>query len=172
MTLIPFAGHTPEVSESAFVAGSASLIGRVTVESGAVVLFGAVVRGDLEPIVLGERSNLQDNAVIHTDLGHPVRIGREVSIGHGAIVHGATVEDRCLIGMGAVVLNGAVVGEGSLVAAGAVVLEDTVIPPGSLVAGVPGKVRRTLTADELQHIVDNAQSYVTLARTYRDEGHA
>lgn len=172
MTLIPFAGHNPQVSETAFVAHSASLIGRVTVESGAVVLFGAVVRGDLEPIVLGERSNLQDNAVIHTDLGHPVRIGREVSIGHGAIVHGATVEDQCLIGMGAVVLNGAVIGEGSLVAAGAVVLEDTVIPPGSLVAGVPGKVRRALSADELQHIVDNAQSYVTLAHTYRDEGHA
>lgn len=172
MTIIPFAGHTPQVSETAFVAHSSSLIGRVTVESAAVVLFGAVVRGDLEPIVLGENSNLQDNVVLHTDLGHPVRIGREVSIGHGAIVHGATVEDRCLIGMGAVVLNGAVIGEGSLVAAGAVVLEDTVIPPGSLVAGVPGKVRRALSVDELQHIIDNAQNYVTLARTYRDEGHA
>jgi carbonic anhydrase/acetyltransferase-like protein (isoleucine patch superfamily) len=116
--------------------------------------------------VLGERSNLQDNVVVHGDPGAPARIGSGVSVGHGAVVHGCTIEDDCLIGMGATVLNRAVIGSGSLVAAGAVVLEDTVVPPGSLVAGVPAKVRRELTEEERAGIRRNADTYVTLSRTY------
>jgi carbonic anhydrase/acetyltransferase-like protein (isoleucine patch superfamily) len=168
MTTLPYTHHSPVVSDSAFVAHNATLIGDVHIHDRAVVLFGAVIRGDIEGIHLGAESNLQDNCVLHTDEGHPVRIGKQVSIGHSAVVHGALVEDRCLIGMGAVVLNGAVIGEGSMVAAGAVVLEGTQVPPGSLVAGVPAKVRRPLTDDEKQHIIQNAANYVAKGAIYRD----
>jgi carbonic anhydrase/acetyltransferase-like protein (isoleucine patch superfamily) len=168
MTLVPYLDHSPRVSPTAFVAQSANVIGDVTIDDDAVILFGAVMRGDIEGIRFGQGSNLQDNCVIHTDDGHPAVVGKFVSIGHGAIVHGATVEDNCLIGMGAVVLNGAVIGEGSLVAAGSVVLEETVVPPGSLVAGVPGKVRRPLTDEEKQAIITNAHNYIERGNTYRN----
>jgi carbonic anhydrase/acetyltransferase-like protein (isoleucine patch superfamily) len=168
MPIISYNNHTPKISDTAFVADSAAVIGEVHVHDRAVVLFGAVMRGDIEAIHLGEGSNLQDNCVIHTDEGFPATISKHVSIGHGAIVHGAVVEDLCLIGMGAVVLNGAVIGEGSLVAAGAVVLEGTQVPPGSLVAGVPGKVRRPLTDEEKQHIIQNAKNYVERGDIYRN----
>jgi len=168
MPVISYLNHTPHISDTAFVADNASVIGDVHIADDAVILFGAVLRGDIEAIHFGEGSNLQDNCVIHTDEGFPTRVGKHVSIGHSAVVHGATVEDRCLIGMGAVVLNGAVIGEGSLVAAGSVVLEGTQIPPGSLVAGIPGKVRRPLTDDEKQHIIDNAENYIARGKIYRD----
>jgi carbonic anhydrase/acetyltransferase-like protein (isoleucine patch superfamily) len=168
MTVLPYLHHAPRISDSAFVAESACVIGDVHIAENAVILFGAVMRGDFEAIHFGEGSNLQDNCVIHTDDDFPTRVGKHVSIGHGAIVHGATVEDRSLIGMGAVVLNGAVIGEGSLVAAGSVVLEGTQIPPGSLVAGIPGKVRRPLTDDEKQHIIENAEKYIARGVIYRD----
>lgn len=167
MSIVPYLHHTPRISDTAFVASTASVVGDVTIDDDAVILFGAVMRGDIEGIRFGKGSNLQDNCVIHTDDDYPATIGEFVSIGHGAIVHGATVEDRCLIGMGAVVLNGAVIGEGSLVAAGTVVLEETKVPPGSLVAGVPGKVRRPLTDEEKEAIITNAHNYIELGRTYR-----
>jgi carbonic anhydrase/acetyltransferase-like protein (isoleucine patch superfamily) len=163
---LPFAGRTPEVHESAWVAQNASLIGKVRVDAEASVWFGAVLRGDIDEIVLGARSNLQDNVVVHTELGSPAVIGADVSVGHGAVVHGCTIEDGCLIGMNATVLTDAVVGAQSLVAAGAVVLEGTVIPPRSLVAGVPGKVRRELTDDEVAALHGNSARYVTRAQTY------
>jgi carbonic anhydrase/acetyltransferase-like protein (isoleucine patch superfamily) len=165
-TVLPFDGVLPQVADDAFVAANATLIGRVTLAATSSVFFGAVLRADRDAIQLGERSNLQDNVVVHGDPGLPVRIGSGVSVGHGAIVHGCTIEDDCLIGMNATVLNRAVIGAGSLVAAGAVVLEDTVVPPGSLVAGVPAKVRRPLTEDERAGIRRNADTYVTLGRTY------
>jgi carbonic anhydrase/acetyltransferase-like protein (isoleucine patch superfamily) len=164
-----FAGTRPEVAASAFVAPSASLIGRVRIEDDAVVMFGAVLRGDRDAIVLGAGSNLQDTAVVHCDPGSPATIGRNVSIGHGAVVHGCTIEDECLIGMNATVLNGAVIGTGSLVAGGAVVLEGTEIPPRSLVAGVPAKVRRPITDEELDRIRANAATYRELAAQYRSQ---
>lgn len=168
MTVLPYRHHTPQIADTAFVADNASVIGDVHISDHAVILFGAVMRGDIEAIYFGEGSNLQDNCVIHTDDDFPTRVGSHVSIGHGAIVHGATIEDRCLIGMGAVVLNGAVIGEGSLVAAGAVVLEGTQIPPGSLVAGIPGKVRRSLTDEEKRHIIGNAEKYIARSEIYRE----
>lgn len=168
MTVLPYLHHTPQIADSAFVSESASVIGDVHIADDAVILFGAVMRGDIEAIYFGEGSNLQDNCTIHTETDFPTRIGKYVSIGHNAVVHGATVEDRCLIGMGAVVLNGAVIGEGSLVAAGAMVLEGTHIPPGSLVAGIPGKVRRSLTDEEKQHVIENAEKYVARGAIYRD----
>lgn len=164
--IIPFGGHTPSVADDAFVASNATLIGNVTLASGSSVFYGAVLRGDTDSITLGAGSNLQDNVVVHCDAGVPASIGANVSVGHGAVVHGCTVEDDCLIGMGATVMNHAVIGAGSLVAGGAVVLEGTVIPPRSLVAGVPAKVRRELSDDEIDGIRTNAAHYVELARAH------
>lgn len=164
--IIPFDGHTPEIDREAWVAPNASVIGKVRIAADASVWFGAVLRGDIDEIVLGERSNLQDNAVIHTEAGNPTVVGAEVSIGHGAVVHGCVVEDGCLIGMNATVLTGAVIGANSLVAAGAVVLEGTVIPPRSLVAGVPGKVRRELSDDEIAGLLGNSARYVPRSKIY------
>lgn len=166
MLSIPFDGHSPAVAPSAWIAPNASLIGRVRVDAEASVWFGAVMRGDIDEIVLGPGSNLQDNAVIHTEKGSPTIIGANVSIGHGAVVHGCTVEDGSLIGMNATVLNGAVIGASSLVAAGAVVLEGTIVPPRSLVAGVPGKVRRSLSDEEVAGLHGNSARYVVRAREY------
>lgn len=164
--LLPFESSLPTVAATAFLAQNATLIGRVVIAERASVFFGAVVRADRELISLGEGSNLQDNVSVHGDPDAAVRIGRNVSVGHGAVVHGCTIEDNCLIGMGATVLNHAVIGAGSLVAAGAVVLEGTVVPPGSLVAGVPAKVRRQLTEQERAELVQNAMNYVELSRVY------
>lgn len=169
--LIPFNGHEPRLGADVFVAPTASVIGDVTLEDGVGVFYGAVLRGDSSTIEVGRGSNLQDNVVVHADPGFPARIGSGVSIGHGAVVHGCTVEDDCLIGMNATVLNGAVIGTGSLVAAGAVVLEGTVVPGGSLVAGVPAKVRRELSGEEREGIRRNADHYRTLSASHL-EAHA
>ena len=169
MPLFRFDSHHPSVADDAFISPTATLVGEVSIHARAVVMFGAVLRADRAAITLGEGSNVQDNAVIHGDPGFPAVVGRDVSIGHGAIVHGATLGDRCLIGMNATVLNGAVIGEGSLIAAGTVVLEGTVVPPNSLVAGVPGKIRRETTPEEREHIAANAATYRELASRYRAE---
>src|SRR5579875_2482531 len=166
--ILPFDGARPEVDPSAYVAPTATLIGRVRVAADAVVMFGAVLRGDRDAIVLGSGSNLQDNVVVHCDPGSPTEVGTGVSVGHGAVLHGCTIGDDCLVGMNATVLNGAVIGAGSLVAGGAVVLEGTEIPARSLVAGVPAKVRRTLTDEEVDRIRENAATYLALAGVYRD----
>jgi carbonic anhydrase/acetyltransferase-like protein (isoleucine patch superfamily) len=166
--LYPFAGNTPAVHDSAFVAPTASIIGNATLAEDASAFYGVSVRADTAAITVGAGSNLQDNVVLHADPGFPCTVGDRVSVGHGAVVHGCTVEDDCLIGMGATVLNGAVIGAGSLVAAGAVVLEGTVVPPRSLVAGVPGKVRRELTDEEYDGVRANATRYVELAKAHRE----
>jgi carbonic anhydrase/acetyltransferase-like protein (isoleucine patch superfamily) len=158
-TVLSVSGRTPRISVGAFVAAGARVIGSVDLAEGASVWYNAVLRADSDSISVGAGSNLQDNVSVHVDAAHPVRIGENVSVGHNAVVHGCTIEDSCLIGMGSVVLSGAVIGEGSLIAAGAVVLEGTVIPPGSLVAGVPGKVRRALTEEERAGIRRNADTY-------------
>jgi carbonic anhydrase/acetyltransferase-like protein (isoleucine patch superfamily) len=166
--LVTIDGISPAVDTTAFVAPTASVIGRVRLARNSSVFYGAVLRGDIDSISIGEGSNVQDNVSMHTDVGIKLTVGSGVSIGHNAVVHGCTVEDDCLIGMGAIVLNNAVIGAGSLVAAGAVVLEGTVIPPGSLVAGVPAKVRRELTDEEREHVKLNATHYVELAARHRD----
>jgi len=166
--LVPFQGKTPEVDPTAWIAPSATVIGAVTIGARTGVFYGAVVRGDTSTIVIGAGSNLQDGVVVHADPGFPAAIGNGVSVGHSAVLHGCTIEDDCLIGMGAIVLNGAVVGAGSMIAAGAVVLEGASIPPGSLVAGVPGKVRRELTAEEHQKLLYNAGHYVDLSAAHAE----
>ena len=161
--VIPYAGVSPTIHPGAWLAPTAVLVGDVRVSDGASIFYGAVVRADLAAVTIGEATNVQDNVVVHTALGHPAVIGPGVSIGHSAVVHGCTIEADCLIGIHATVLNGAVIGEGSLVAAGAVVLEGAQIPPHSLVTGIPGRVRRELAPDECDKIKENARSYLRLA---------
>jgi len=158
---------TPTLPASAFLAQGARVIGNVVLGEDVGVWFNAVLRGDSDAIVIGEGSNIQDNVSGHGDPGSPLLVGRNVSVGHNAVIHGCTIEDDCLIGMGAIVMNGAVVGAGSLIAAGALVLEGQQIPAGSLVAGVPAKVRRPLTDDEKADIVRNAENYRARIAHYR-----
>jgi carbonic anhydrase/acetyltransferase-like protein (isoleucine patch superfamily) len=158
-SVLSVAGKSPRIDPSAFVADGARVIGAVILHEGSSVWYNAVVRGDSDAITLGRGSNLQDNVSVHVDQGHPVVIGENVSVGHNAVVHGCTIGDGALIGMGSVVLSGAVIGAGCLVAGGAVVLEGTVVPDGSLVAGVPAKVRRALTDEERAKIIRNAELY-------------
>lgn len=168
--LIPWGEHSPNVSPSAFVADTATLIGDTAVHPHAVVMFGAVVRGDRESISLGEGSNLQDNVVVHADPGFPATIGASVSVGHQATVHGATIEDDVLVGMGAILLNGCHIGTGSIIAAGTVIKEGQIIPPRSLVAGAPGTIKRSTTNEEVAAIQANAKTYRELAARYRAQG--
>ncbi|WP_415949681.1 gamma carbonic anhydrase family protein [Streptomyces sp. KLOTTS4A1] len=160
-------GKDPEVHPEAFTAPTSVVMGEVELKAGASLWYHAVLRADCGPIVLGADSNIQDNCTVHVDPGFPVTIGDRVSVGHNATVHGCTVEDDCLIGMGATVLNGAVIGAGSLVAAQALVPQGMQVPPGSLVAGVPAKVRRPLTEEEREGIRLNAAMYTELAKSHR-----
>ncbi|MFA5346671.1 MAG: gamma carbonic anhydrase family protein [Methanoregula sp.] len=153
-----------------FVAGNATVIGDITIGNKVGIWFGAVIRADRDRITIGDRSNIQDNCVVHTSKGFPVTIGNDVSVGHGAILHGCTIQDQVLIGMGAVVLNGAKVGDGSIIGAGAVITEGKEIPPKSVVVGVPGRIVKQTDADQQQHILNNALSYVELAREYSHHG--
>lgn len=146
-----------------FIHPSAVVLGQVELADEASVWPTAVVRGDLERIVIGPRSNVQDGAVLHADPGLPTLVGADCVIGHRAVVHGSVLEDAVLVGMGAILLNGVHVGSGSIIGAGAVVPEGTAIPPGSLVLGVPGRVVRTLDATARARIVENAARYVALA---------
>lgn len=159
--------HQPElISESAYVAPNATLIGQVLVKNEACILFGAVLRGDCEPITIGEQSNIQDLCCLHADPGFPCSIGQRVTVGHGAIVHGATVEDDCLIGIRAVLLNGSVIGKGSVIAAGSLVPEGKVIPPNSVAMGVPAKVIRETTEKDREMIERGWQHYVETAKAF------
>jgi len=153
-----------------FVAGNATVIGDITIGNQVGIWFGAVIRADRDRITIGDRSNIQDNCVVHTSKGFPVTIGNDVSVGHGAILHGCTIQDQVLIGMGAVVLNGTKVGDGSIIGAGAVITEGKEIPPKSVVVGVPGRIVKQTDADQQQHILNNALSYVELAREYSHHG--
>lgn len=165
--ILPIAGHTPQLDPQSWVASNATLIGQVSLAAGSSVWFGAVLRAEAEPIEIGAGSNIQDGVTIHVDPGFPARVGTGVTVGHNAVLHGCTVEDDSLVGMGAVVLNGASIGAGSLIAAGAVVPQGAVIPPRSMVAGVPGKVRRELSDEEVSNIRTNALMYQELVKLHR-----
>lgn len=150
----------PDRTKAAFVAPNATLIGRVTVGAGASIWYGAVVRGDVEEIIIGERTNVQDGAVLHSDPGYPTLLGADVTVGHRAVVHGATIGRGSLIGIGAIILNGANIGEGSIVAAGAVVTKS--VPARSFVMGVPGKVVKQVTNEEAEGFIAHALAYANL----------
>ncbi|WP_177238660.1 gamma carbonic anhydrase family protein [Pseudonocardia ammonioxydans] len=166
--MITIDGRSPDVHPDAWIAPGAVLAGDVTVGAESGVWYTCVIRSEFAPIVVGARTNVQDGTVIHADPGFPATIGDGVTIGHRAVVHGCTVEDDVLVGMGAVLMNGVHVGSGSLIAAGAVLTQGTVVPPGSLVAGVPGKVRRELTEQERDSIPLSAAAYVHLLGQHRD----
>lgn len=142
MTLYAYHNTRPRVHDSVFIAPTAQVIGDVTIEQGASVWFQTVIRGDMDQIRIGEKTNIQDLCACHADEGIPLNIGRQVTIGHSSVIHGCTIADNCLIGMGAIVMNQAVIGTGAVIAAGAVVLENTIIPPYCLVAGSPGRVKK------------------------------
>ncbi len=158
------------IAATALIAPGAIVLGDVTIADEVSIWFNAVVRGDSERIVVGRQTNVQDLCLLHADPGFPCLLGERVTLGHGAIVHGATVEDDCLIGMRAVVMNGARIGSGSIVGVGAVVTEGTIIPPGSLVLGTPGKVVRATEPRDLERIRHAAQHYVAAAAAYRARG--
>jgi carbonic anhydrase/acetyltransferase-like protein (isoleucine patch superfamily) len=167
--ILSYQGHSPRVAESAFVAGSADLIGDVEIAGGSSIWFQVVLRGDVGPIHVGMNTNIQDGSVLHGFRGFPTIVGDSVTVGHRAVLHACAIEDHCLIGMGAVVLNRARVGRGSIVAAGAVVLEDTVIPPGSLYAGVPARFQRELGEADRARIETHASHYLEYKETYMRE---
>lgn len=167
----PFFGalddERPEISPEAFIASASVVVGRVRIGARSSVWYGSVLRGDDAEIVVGEDSNIQDLSLLHADPGFPAIVGDRVTVGHRAIVHGATVEDDVLVGMGAILLNGAVIGSGSVVAAGAVVTPGTEVPPGSLVAGIPGKVVREVRDGDRTMIQHGAESYVKKSNLHR-----
>jgi carbonic anhydrase/acetyltransferase-like protein (isoleucine patch superfamily) len=143
MALYSFKNFSPKIDPSVFVAPTAQIIGNVNIERQSSIWFGAVLRADFDKISIGQRTNIQDLCVCHADENIPLKVGNGVTIGHRCIIHGCTIEDNCLIGMGSIIMNQTVIGEGSVVAAGTVVLEKTVIPPYSLVVGSPGKIKKS-----------------------------
>jgi carbonic anhydrase/acetyltransferase-like protein (isoleucine patch superfamily) len=170
---VAYDGRTPRIDPSAYLVASAVVVGDVTIGPQSSVWFHAVVRGDIEPIRIGARTNVQDNATLHVVGGRfATTLGDGVTVGHNAVVHGCTIEDGALVGMGAIVLDGALVGRESLVGAGAVVAPGTRVPPRSLVLGSPARVVRALTEDELARLHAAAANYVEYARRYRAEGAA
>jgi len=161
--------HRPELVDStAFIAPGAVVLGDVTIGAESTVWFGAVIRGDCEAVRIGRQTNVQDGCILHADEGFPCMLGDRVTLGHGAIVHGATVEDDCLIGMRAVVMNGARIGRGSIVAVGSIVTEGTQIPPGSVALGQPAKVKRAVSERDQQRIQHAAEHYVAAGKVYRE----
>ena len=165
--IFSFEGHAPNVDADAWVAHDANIIGKITLKAGSSVWFCSTLRGDNEPIVVGEGTNIQENCVIHTDMGFPVTIGAGCTIGHKAMIHGCTIGDNTLVGMGATILNGAVIGKNCQIAAGALITEGKVIPDGSLVMGVPGKIVRELDEVRIDSLRASARGYQRNARRFR-----
>ncbi len=166
-SLVAFKGKSPKVASDAFIADGACLIGDVEVANGASVWFNVVLRGDFEAIKIGERTNIQDGSVIHVDGEHPTIIGKDVLVGHGAIIHGCQIGDEALIGIGAILLNGSRVGEGAIVAAGSLVPEGKEVPPHTLAMGSPCKVVREVKPAEKKRTADGVRIYSDLAAEYR-----
>lgn len=162
----------PTIHPTAFIAATAAVIGDVTLGEESSVWYGAVLRGDMAPIVIGAQSNIQDGTIVHVDEGVPCSVGRRVGVGHRVILHGCTVEDDCLIAMGSILLNGVRVGTGSVVAAGAVVPEGMQIPPGSLVMGVPGRIVRPVDPALARRVAATWSHYVEQARAHREGRYA
>ena len=160
-------GKYPEIKQAAFIAWNADVSGDVVMGKDSSVWFSSTLRGDIARITLGERTNIQDNSALHTDSKNPLQIGAEVTAGHGVILHGCIIKDRCMIGMGAIILSGAIIEEESIVAAGSVIPEGKKYPPRSLIMGIPGKVVRSLTEEEVESNRQTAERYVHKARETR-----
>lgn len=169
MSLYKLGDLTPQVGPGGFIAPNAAVIGEVILGAQVGIWWSATLRGDIEPITIGERSNIQDSSVVHTGRGAPTVIGRDCTIGHMVNLHGCTLSDRVLVGMGAIILNKAVVGEDCLIGAGALISEGKIVPPRSLVVGAPGRVVRELTEAEVATIRDMAARYVRNAQRYAQD---
>lgn len=160
---------TPKIADGVFIAPGSFVVGNVEIASGASIWFGVVIRGDNEPMIIGEGSNIQDNCVLHSDPGFPLSIGRNCTIGHSAIVHGCTIGDGSLIGMGATVLNGAKIGRNCLIGAGALVTENTRLPDNSLVVGSPARVKRELSKEQIEGLHQSALHYQANSKRFAQE---
>ncbi len=167
MAIYALGARTPEISESAWVADSAQVIGDVALAQDVSIWFGAVLRGDTEHMRIGRGSNIQDGSVLHADVGKPLTVGEHVTVGHKVMLHGCTIGDGSLIGIGAVVLNGARIGRHCLVGAGALVTEGKEFPDGSMIIGAPAKAVRQLTPEQIEGLRDSARGYVENARRYK-----
>ena len=167
MALYQLDAHCPEVADSAWIADNAQVMGAVKVAADASVWFGVTVRGDTESITIGEGSNIQDGSVMHADHGKPLTVGKHVTVGHMVMLHGCTIGDESLIGIGAVVLNGAKIGKNCLVGAGSLVTEGKEFPDGSMIMGSPAKVVRELTAEQIQGLRLSALHYIENARRFK-----
>jgi carbonic anhydrase/acetyltransferase-like protein (isoleucine patch superfamily) len=167
MAVYKLGEHTPKIHDSAWIAASAEVIGRVTLAEGASVWFGAIVRGDVEDIRIGRNSNIQDNSVLHADSGQPLVIGENVTVGHQVMLHGCNVGDGALIGIRAVVLNGAQIGRNCIVGAGAVVTEGKSFPDGTLILGAPAKVVKEVSPEQIAGMKAGAAHYLENARRFR-----
>ena len=163
-----FSGFAPKVAPSAYIDPGAHVIGDVVIGERSSIWPGAVLRGDTAPIRIGDEVSIQDNSVLHADIGLPLTIGNRVTVGHLVMLHGCTIEDDTLIGIGSIILNGAKIGRGSVVAAGSLVPEGMEVPPSTLVMGVPAKVKRAVTAEEQARFAEGAQHYVEKAAVYRE----
>ncbi len=169
-TILPYDGNAPRLAASAFLAAGSVVVGDVEIGDASSLWFGTIVRGDVNHVRIGARTNVQDLSVVHvTSRTHPTVIGDDVTVGHRAVLHGCTIRDRCLVGIGAIVLDGAVVGPDAMVGAGALVPPGMVVPPGTLVLGAPAKVKRPLTPDELAFLRTSAANYAGYAARYRGE---
>jgi carbonic anhydrase/acetyltransferase-like protein (isoleucine patch superfamily) len=164
---IPILPEKIKLDPSVFVAHNATLAGEIAIGKNSSVWFGVVMRGDMAPITIGEETNLQDGTLVHVNLGQPTTVGNRVTIGHGAIIHGAVIRDQVVIGMGAILLNDCVIGENSVIGAGSVVTERMKVPPNSLVFGVPGRVVRPVNQKELDYIQHAYKVYIDYAKHYR-----
>ncbi len=166
--VLPYLEKTPTIGDNVFIAPNATVIGQTTLGKDVSIWFGAVLRGDIAAVSVGDGSNVQDNSVLHVGNDDPCIVGKNCIVGHNAILHGCTIEDECLVGMGAIVLNKAVIGKGCVIGAGALVTQNTHIPPYSLVIGSPAKVKRVLTEEERQDHTHFAPKYIKVAANYRE----
>jgi len=167
--ILPYKGTWPQIAESAFIAPGAVVIGSVTIGEEASIWFNTTVRGDIAPIAIGARSNVQDGTLVHVNADAPVQIGEDVTIGHTAIIHGTVIEDRVMVGMGAIVMSYTRIGAGSVIAAGALISERVEVPPGAVMVGVPAKERSRLDGAQREHLEAIHGRYVAVSQTYKSE---
>ena len=166
--ILSFEGKTPQIAEDVFIASSATIIGDVTIESGASIWFGAVLRGDLNRIVIGANTSIQDNCVLHCNREFPTMVGANCVIGHGVIMEGCDIRQWCMIGMNATILSGAVIGEKTIIAAAALIRENQTFAPGMLLAGVPATVKRELGESEIARVYEGVEHYHEMSAIYRE----